>query len=342
MLKEKTPTFDFLAVLTFFVCVSSHSVGGNDLLWSEEFEVDGAPDERVWSYDLGDLGVNQELQIYTDEPENVVVENGSLTLTARGTSDGGFTSGRIRTQDKIMFQYATVEARISIPDLTDGLWPAFWTLGHDISSVGWPRCGEIDILEMGAGQAIADDVVNRRVYSTCHWDVDGQYASYGESLTVPESLDEGFHVWRMEWTPLAISTFVDDQHVWTIDISDPDAFSGHEFHAPHFLIINLAVGGTFTGIFNSNDVTASLPARYLVDYVRIFDNGHTLLSGSGLENDDCAVDLDGDGTVGGTDLAQLLARWGRADDDADLDENGIVDGADVTVLLAAWGQPCGS
>ena len=342
MSQESMGPFSVCAVLVCSSVVVTPGFAADDPIWSEEFEVDGAPDERVWSYDLGDLGVNQELQVYTDEPENVVVENGSLTLTARETSDGGFTSGRIRTQDKVMFQYATVEARISIPDLADGLWPAFWTLGNDISSVGWPRCGEIDILEMGAGQAIADDVVNRRVYSTCHWDVDGQYASYGESLTVPESLDEGFHVWRMEWTPLAISTFVDDQHVWTIDISDPDAFSGHEFHAPHFLIINLAVGGTFTGIFNSNDVTASLPARYLVDYVRIFDNGHTLLSGSGLENDDCAVDLDGDGTVGGTDLAELLARWGSVDEDADLNQDGSVGAEDLTVLLGSWGALCES
>ena len=153
-------------------------------------------------------------------------------------------------------------------------------------------------------------------------------------------VDAGHQHLAQVWTPLAISTFVDDQHVWTIDISDPDAFSGHEFHAPHFLIINLAVGGTFTGIFNSNEVTASLPARCLVDYVRVFDNGHTMLSGSGLEHDDCVVDLDGDGEVGGMDLAQLLARWGTSNAEADLDQDGSVGAKDLTLLLGSWGTSC--
>lgn len=249
-------------------------------IWSEEFNTGGAPDPAVWSYDLGDSGWgNSELQNYTSDPSNVRVQDGHLILTAR-RNGRGFTSARIRSQDKLTFQYGTVEARIRVPDLGNGLWPAFWTLGNSISAVGWPDCGEIDVLEMGAGDAIANNLVNRRVYSTAHWEFNGSRALYGLSRTMPFDLDDEFHVWRMEWTPQAISTFIDGQWIWTMDISDPASFDGEEFHAPHFFIVNLAVGGNFTGILDRGGITAPLPAEYRVDYIRVFDNGHTILDGS--------------------------------------------------------------
>ena len=331
------PAHLLLAILSSAAVSSATIVAADgELLWSEEFEVDGAPDSASWTYDLGDLGVNQELQIYNNAPENVRVEDGHLILTARRRSNGVITSGRIKTQGKVQFQYGSVEARIRIPDLADGLWPAFWTLGADIDQVGWPRCGEIDILEMGAGDAIADGVVNRRVYSTVHWDIDGQYASYGLNLTTDEDLDDGFHIWRMEWTPFTIRTLVDGVPIWVIDISDPEAFSGQEFHAPHFFIANLAVGGNFTGIFNPAGITAALPAEYRIDYIRLFDNGHTILSGSGIA-EPCPEDLDGDGRITAADLGVMLGAWGTNDPSADVNDDGIVDAADLGVILGAWG-----
>ena len=324
--------------MLFPIALSSMAMASDNLLlWSEEFDGDGVPDPTAWSYDLGYLGVNKELQVYTNDLDNVKVEDGNLVITARREADGGFTSGRIRTQDKIMFQYGTVEARIRIPDLADGLWPAFWTLGNDISSVGWPWCGEIDIMEMGAGEAIANGEANRRAYSTAHWDIDGNYAAYGLHRTMEADLDDGFHLFRMRWTPQQISTFVDGQHVWTMDISDPDAFSGHEFHAPHFLIINMAVGGWFPGITNPNGITAPLPAEYLVDYIRIYDNGYTILSGSGLE-EDCPGDINGDGKVDAADLGLLISAWNTSDPAADYNEDGMVDAADLGLLISAWGN----
>ncbi|HIE72401.1 MAG TPA: glycoside hydrolase family 16 protein [Planctomycetes bacterium] len=252
-------------------------------IWSEEFDAGTAPNPAVWSYDVGNWGWgNQELQNYTSAPENVCVDGGHLVITARQEPSGAFTSGRIRTQDKFMFQYGTVEARIKIPDLGDGLWPAFWTLGNNFSSVGWPHCGEIDVLEMGSAAAIANGVINRRVYSTAHWQSGGGYASYGQHLVTSADLDDDFHIWRMEWTPTAITTYVDGQQIWVMTIANPQSFGGEEFHAPHFFILNLAVGGAFTGIFAPAGVTASLPAEYRIDYVRVYDNGHTILGGSSL------------------------------------------------------------
>ena len=325
-----------LAAATF--SGSALALGGEKLLWSEEFDQVGRPDLSVWSYDLGDLGVNNELQVYTDEPQNVRVADGKLVIHARREADGSFTSGRIKTKDKVMFQYGTVEARIKIPDLGNGLWPAFWTLGNDISSVGWPRCGEIDILEMGAGEAIADGRVNRTVYSTAHWDFFGDYASYGLSRVTPTDLNDDFHVFRLEWTPTGIWTYIDGQQIWVMDISNRDAMSGHEFHAPHFLIVNLAVGGWFPGITNPGGITATLPAAYVVDWIRIYDNGHTILSGPGTETP-CPGDLDGDGAVDAADLGLLISAWNTSNTAADIDGDGNVAAADLGLLVAAWG-PC--
>lgn len=266
------------------------------LLWSDEF--DSGLECSVWSYDLGDgcaQGIcgwgNAEFQEYTRDPANVRVEGGHLVITAlrqtvNGPGDPGpdeytFTSGRIKSKERLTLRYGTVEARIRTPDLADGLWPAFWTLGNNIDDVSWPECGEIDILEMGSADAIAANEVNRRVGSTAHWDDDGT-ASYGLTYTSPTDLDGSFHVYRMEWTPSAITTYIDGIWIWEIDISDPASFSGEEFHEPHFFLFNMAVGGNYTGIVNdSSNVTATFPAEYRIDWIRIYDNGFAELGGIG-------------------------------------------------------------
>jgi len=269
------------------------------LVWSDEFETGPGLDPSVWSYDLGDgcaSGIcgwgNNEFQLYTNDPANVRVEGGELIITAlrqtvNGPNDPGldsytFTSGRIKTQNRLAIQYGSIEARIQLPDLADGLWPAFWTLGSDITSVGWPACGEMDIFEMGSAGAINDGVVNRRVGSTAHWDIGGNYAGYGETYTSSTDLNDAYHIYRMEWTPTYVSTYIDGIWIWTIDISDPQGFSGEEFHRPHFLLLNLAVGGNYTGITGaSSNITATFPAEYRVDWIRVFDNTFTTLVGPG-------------------------------------------------------------
>ena len=255
------------------------------VLWSDEFETRTSLDDAVWSYDLGSGGWgNQEVQTYTAMPENVRVENGNLVITilkdTGGESSPAFTSARVNTQKKLNFKYGTIEARIKIPDLADGLWPAFWTLGDNFSEVGWPFCGELDVMEMGAASAISQNVINRRVGSTAHWQSTSGKADYGLSIDTASDLDDGFHIFSMNWTPELITTYIDGQQIWAIDIRDSACADCEEFHKPHFIILNVAVGGTYTGIFNSNQITAETPAEMLVDYIRIIDNGNTELGGT--------------------------------------------------------------
>lgn len=284
-MKNRLPTaYYMIAVLSL---AAAGSTFGQELVWSDEFDEGTAPDESVWSYDLGATGWgNQELQNYTDDPENVRVEDGNLVITAVRSQDGfSFTSARIRTQDKLTFKYGRIEARIKFPDLADGLWPAFWTLGNNFSVVGWPRSGELDIVEMGNSQAIAQGVVNRRVGSAAHWDSDGNYATFSGHLDADTDLDDDYHLFSMDWTPNGVTTYLDGQQVWFFN-SDLDVCSScTEFHNPHFIILNMAVGGRYTGLLNSAQITANMPAEMKVDYIRIYDNGFTELGGSSIENE---------------------------------------------------------
>lgn len=253
------------------------------VLWSEEFNTGTAPDPEVWSYDLGASGWgNNELQEYTSDSQNVRIEGGTLIITAQ-KSESGFTSARIRTEDKLTFKYGKIEARIKVPDLADGLWPAFWTLGNNFSQVDWPFCGELDIMEMGSGASIAQGVINRRVSSTAHWDNDGSYASYGLSLDTISDLDDGFHIYSMNWTPEEVTTYIDGQQIWAFRIKEDTCTSCTEFHQPHFIILNMAVGGNFTGLLNAGQISAATPAEMVVDYVRISDNGFTEVLGSSVD-----------------------------------------------------------
>ena len=259
------------------LAVSCLTATAQTLIWSEEFNYTSAPDSDVWSYDLGDWGWgNAELQDYTSSTNNVWVDGSHLVITAR-RSDDYFSSGRIKTLDKLTFKYGTVEARIKTPDLGNGLWPAFWTLGNNFPGVGWPECGEIDVMEMGKSVAIAAGVVNRQVGSHAHWGSLPNHPNYGLSKDYATNIDGTFVTYRMEWTPSSISTYINDQWIWTMDIDDPYIA---EFHKPHFFILNLAVGGVYTGITSPDGITAPFAAEYKVDWIRIYDNGHTVLGGS--------------------------------------------------------------
>jgi beta-glucanase (GH16 family) len=259
-----------------------------EVIWSDEFDTGSSLDSAVWSYDLGDSGWgNQELQNYTNDPDNVRLEGGNLVINIQSTGEGAsrqFTSARVRTQDKLTFKYGRIEARIKMPDLADGLWPAFWTLGNNFSEVGWPRCGELDIVEMGSGASISLGSINRRVGSTAHWD-SGGYASYGQTLDLAEDLNDDYHVFSMDWTPDKITTYIDGQQIWTMRTKLDQCASCDEFHKPHFVILNVAVGGTYTGLLSAGQITAQTPAEMLVDYVRIYDNGHTELGGSSIPDE---------------------------------------------------------
>lgn len=269
-----------------------------DLLWRDDFD-ENTLNTNYWSYDLGGGGWgNSELQTYTTGA--VSVGGGLLNIRAERISTG-FTSGRIKTDGKVLFRYGTVEARIKIPDVDEGLWPAFWTLGQDFDDIGWPRAGEIDIMEIGQGLAITENVVNRRVISGAHWEFEDRLAAYALWKTFNVDLNDAYHIYKLEWTPTSLSTYVDNIKVWEMDIDAANCVDCEEFHKPHFLLLNLAVGGFFTSTGGSGssgyssssacassassssssggcgeartDVDAPLPANMLVDWVQILDNG---------------------------------------------------------------------
>ncbi|MCB2220767.1 MAG: family 16 glycosylhydrolase [Bacteroidetes bacterium] len=235
------------------------------LIWAEEFEYTGLPDPTKWNMETGGDGWgNEELQYYTDSENNASVDNGILTITAREESLGGrnYTSARITTQGKFDVQYGRIEARIKLP-YGQGMWPAFWMLGANFSSVGWPQCGEIDIMEMVGGDNDGDNTT----HSTIHWDNAGEHAVYGESYTLPNGiLADDFHVYAIEWDDQSIKGFIDEIEYFVADITPPDL---SEFHNNFFIILNLAVGGNWPGPPNAS---TDFPQTMQVDYVRVYQD----------------------------------------------------------------------
>jgi beta-glucanase (GH16 family) len=244
-----------------------------NLVMADEFDVSGAPDASLWTYDLGDgsaQGIpgwgNNELQVYTSDAQNVEVQNGLLVITARENPGGGYTSARIKTQGLYDQRYGRFEARIKVP-LGKGLWPAFWMLGNDCDSNPWPGCGEIDIMEY-----LGDDPT--RIFGTVH----GPGYSGGESVSkeyqlVGDRFDTGFHVFGIEWGPNYINYYVDDVLYNSITPALIDDETGGEgtwvFNdRPFYIILNIAVGGNLPG---NPDANTTFPQRMLVDYVRVYN-----------------------------------------------------------------------
>lgn len=278
MLKSSTRRIAVVAIVSTVILALSATSFAQTPVWSDEF--DGTSlDWSKWTYDTGGSGFgNQELQFYTARTENVRVENGNLVITGLRENYQGkqFTSARLKTHGRFAFKYGTIEARIKVPDLANGLWPAFWMLGNNIGQHTWPACGEIDILEMGMRSAIDEGVTNRRVSAAAHWDYQGSYALYNNVFTAPINLNTAFHVFKLNWTPQLLTAFVDTTQIWAMDISDIETNSLEEFHEPFFVLINLAVGGiNFVEILDPAQITAPFPAEMLVDYVRVYDNGYT-------------------------------------------------------------------
>ena len=223
------------------------------LVWSDEFNGTSV-NTTNWNFETGAGGWgNNEQQYYRSQ--NASVSNGNLVITAKRESFGGanYTSARMTTQNKRTFTYGKMEARIKLP-LGQGLWPAFWMLGSNISSVGWPRCGEIDIME--------HINTSNTVYGTIHWDANG-YASYGGNTSTTPS---NYHNYTIEWNSSAIKWFVDGVKYHEANILN-NINSTEEFHRPFFFILNLAVGGNWPGQTIDN---SKLPASMYVDYVRVY------------------------------------------------------------------------
>ena len=229
------------------------------LVWEENFNKPTL-DETVWNFDLGDGCPNScgwgnnERQIYTKE--NYEIKGGKLIIHAKKEGNG-YTSTKITTKDKKFFQYGRMEARAKLP-IGHGIWPAFWMLGQNISQVGWPKCGEIDILEYVGREP-------HMVFTTLH-----TQDSHGNTINTKKTsfpnIEEGFHVYTVDWTKDKMDFFVDDTLVYTFqpEVKNENTWP---FDKPFYFILNVAIGGNFGG----PDVDDTIfPQDFIVDYVKVY------------------------------------------------------------------------
>lgn len=266
------------------------------LVWADEFDQRSTvPDPNHWGYDLGygDNGWgNDEWQQYTNAPENVRVEDGNLVISAvwdslnfpagPGKRDGSVTSARINTKNKFSFKFGKVQARVKAPT-DNGMWPAFWMLGKNIDAVGWPRCGEIDIMEVSPLLQDANTAI-----STMHWWDDASeshvYASGTKRLSQPLSND--YHVYEVEWDEQRVVGKIDDI-IYFVKVIDPESMD--EFLKEFFLIFNVAVGGNLGG---APDASTNWPQNMYVDWVRVYQDEQDLIpiETFGIFTDETPVD----------------------------------------------------
>lgn len=230
------------------------------LEWSDEFD-GSALDHAKWVEETGGNGFgNHELQYYTARPENVRVAGGQLVIEARREDYGGnaYTSARVKTAGKIERTYGRFEARMKIPR-GQGIWPAFWLLGADIATSGWPACGEIDIME-NVGKEPAT------VYGTLHGPGYSGANGFGGHRTLASgALADDFHVYAVEWEPGEIRWYLDGVQYHS---AKPSQLPGPwVYDHPFYIIINLAVGGDWPG---SPDASTVLPQQLVVDWVRVW------------------------------------------------------------------------
>ena len=242
------------------------------LSWSDEFNSpDGSsPDTKKWTYDLGGKGWgNQELETYTNRTANAEIEKGHLVITARKENFTGtdgvareYTSARLKTQDLFAQRYGRFEARIKIPR-GQGMWPAFWLLGQDITTVDWPQCGEIDIMEnIGKEPGIVHGSLHGPGSTSETSDLTSAYV-----LPVGQNYADDFHVYAIEWEPETIRFFVDSTNYVTFTKSQWQPGTKWVFDHPFFIILNLAVGGNWPG---NPDAATQFPQQMLVDYIRVY------------------------------------------------------------------------
>lgn len=289
------------------------------LVWYDEFSgpVGQSPDPAKWGYDIGTDWGNAQLEYDTDRPGNVSLDgNGNLAIIAREESYMGqpYTSARIVTRDRYEPTYGRIEARIKLPT-GQGLWPAFWLLGSDIETVGWPQCGEIDIMEYRGQEPTV-------VHGTLHGP--GYYGGGGisEAFTlIDDRFDTAFHVFAVEWEEAEIRWYMDDIQYHAVT---PDDLGGNEwvFDHPFYIILNVAVGGTFVG---PPDGSTVFPQTMLVDYVRVYEDA--------ASGPSCCIlrgDADASGAVNISDLTFLVAYLFQGGIEPPCDGNGDVDGSGST------------
>lgn len=248
---------NYLFVILLLLAQASLSQNFIDLAWSDEFDVNGVPNPDNWGYDLGQSGWgNNEVQNYTNLPQNVRVENGVLIIDAL-KSNGNWTSARLKSQGKKNFTYGRIVFRAKLP-LGIGTWPALWTLGESISTVGWPACGEIDVMEhVGRDPGV--------ILSAIHT-TSSSGNTVNKNTTQVANHATAFHTYELLWTPEKLEFLADGVLYYTYQPATKNAATW-PFTAPQFIIMNIAMGGTLGGPTIDPALTA---ARMEVDYVRVY------------------------------------------------------------------------
>ena len=230
------------------------------LVWQDEFNK-AQIDRTKWRLEAGHTGAsNGELEIYTDRPENAYIEDGCLVISAREENyrDYRYTSASLKTQGLHSWMYGRIEARIKIPS-GQGLWPAFWMVGDDVSTLGWPECGEIDIME-AIGRS--PDTVRGTIHGPDYYRDDSIGADF---VLTRQKFADDFHLYAVEWEPGQIRWYVDKWEYNTLTASDvPGRWV---FDRPFFILLNAAVGGHWPGY---PDETTRFPQFMYVDYVRVY------------------------------------------------------------------------
>ena len=234
-----------------------------ELVWADEFNGNGLPDTTKWMFEHGPPYKNNEKQFYAAKDTRFCrMEDGHLIIEARKEKREGadYTSASIRTEGKKEFLYGRLEARLKMPK-GRGTWPAFWTLGTNIDQVGWPDCGEIDIMEF---VGYAPDTIHANVHTKAFNHIIGN--NKGDDIEIDKPYKK-FHVYAIEWYKDKIDFFVDDQKYFTFK-KHSDQMAEWPFDKPQFVIINLAIGGNLGGKKGIDD--SLFPHKYYIDYIRYF------------------------------------------------------------------------
>ena len=257
-----------LPFLLLSICLAAPAIAAPPywtLIWADEFDgpAGSPPDPTKWAFDTGaGKWGNQELETYTDSRDNSRLDgNGNLVIEARQPAPGQYTSARLKTQGLYAVEYGRIEARMKLP-AGQGIWPAFWMLGIDIPQVGWPQCGEIDIMEnIGREPSVVHGTVHGPGYSGAN--------GIGQSYTLPDNsrFADDFHIFSVEWSQNGVQFFVDGQPYHTVRPSSLPQDTAWVFSHPFFLLLNVAVGGSWPG---NPDATTVFPQQLLVDYVRVY------------------------------------------------------------------------
>lgn len=232
------------------------NVDYQNLVWADEF--DGPQlNTSSWNYEQGATGWgNNELQNYTNSTDNVHIDSGYLHITALNPSASSYTSGRITTMGKKEFTNCRVEIRAKLPE-GQGIWPALWMLGANFPAVGWPKCGEIDIMELLGHQPSV-------VHGAIHWDQNGHTSRTTSYSLLSGKFSTAFHTFHLIWTPNRLIWMVDNQQFFYLNRLSVTSFP---FSLPQFFIFNVAVGGNWPG---NPDQTTIFPQHMIVDYIRVY------------------------------------------------------------------------